>query len=313
MDWDHVEQAWEAGEKAWLEARRRHGRNETGYDMVMAELLPIYPFNGALASTYFKLVSGGKELEVIWYCPERNRWVQDSPLQGKSVMAKLASNCLRDAVCLPGQDVPLWGRKGKQMRAVVESCASALYDLDFFRNLNSEDSREWLMFKNGVAYNSRTDEVATLGPKLLVSHCCNIDFPADRLSELEKHDGGRLEQILTDVKLSELFMNEEYLEGQDLPTGLKARLDAVAAEALPSLRVLALCHGEGTAVDYRVTIFLLKQFSRTAMFSFFRSIYNVGISDSLYVHHTILLLLATALRLIEMTGPGNVHNKKKRC
>jgi hypothetical protein len=237
--------------------------------MVMAELLPLYPFNGGLVSTYFKLVSGGKELEVIWYCPVKNRWVQDSPLQGKSIMAKLASNCLRDAVCLPGQDVPLWGRKGKQMKAVVESCATALYDLDFSKNLNSEESREWLMFKNGVAYNRTTDEVATLGPKLLVSHCCNIDYPGDRLQELEILDAGRLESVLANIKTSEALMGEEYLEGQDLTTGMKERLDAIAVEVLPALGVLALCHGEGTSVDYRVTIFLLKHFSRPQLIFLF--------------------------------------------
>ena len=265
-NWDLVEEGWEDSLKSWLEARRRHARGEKGWDMLLAELLPSHPFKEGRVGDVFKVVADSKEASVVFYCKKACRWMQGDTARGKAVLGAVASDCLKAAVCVPGEDVPSWGKKGPAMRAVVESCTLTLYDLAFASELNGESTRPWVMFNDGVAYNHETEQVAALGPNLLVSHACGIPYPAEELAKLELLDGGRFEAALWDIHAQEAFFGMEYREGNDLTTGSKDKLQAFASSYLPLLATLSNTHGSGDAVSWHMTLYLLKHKARQCSF-----------------------------------------------
>jgi len=176
-DWDTVDSGWENVENDRMEAVRRHQRGETGYDLLLASLVPTFHHEGMIVRDSVKFASGGQSMEILFWDKGQSRWEPLPEKAGKAKLTLIARACLKESVCRPGEDVPLWGQKGHTMRSVVDNLSDNLFDREFAEKMDSPSTWQWLMFKNGLAMHRDTKQVQRLTADVVITRCCSIDFP----------------------------------------------------------------------------------------------------------------------------------------
>ncbi len=278
LNWNVREPEWRRQEEYRMELVRRMYKGETGVDMLVKPLVPNHPvmYMGEqvmVVKDLFKAIPGGKEVDACKFDSSTHKWELMPSLVANEQLADYVADTI--IASLPPHwkgEVPSWCRHGPGMRSAAAGVIrSQLYDRAFFQNIDSEATRQFVMFKNGILFDRDTYRVRPACANDLISNSLGIDYPGKQLEKIATEDVGRLEVTLRKVKILEATQGDEYKHLKIFADNLLKELEVNLGQFTVG-QFLWACQE-----DWSMVIYILKHAAR----AFFALKLTLGVLDEL--------------------------------